>query len=74
MAQTQRIPHVPAYTQQDHVQRTEPAPLHVLNRDRATVRAEAVELLARVGLEDKHTSLHHAFLADGSNGAALPVH
>ena len=30
------------------------APLHVLKHDRATVRAEAIELLARVGLADKH--------------------
>jgi polar amino acid transport system ATP-binding protein len=30
------------------------APLHVLKRDRATVRTEAIELLARVGLADKH--------------------
>jgi polar amino acid transport system ATP-binding protein len=30
------------------------APLHVLKRDRATVREEAIELLTRVGLADKH--------------------
>ncbi|CDY77665.1 ABC transporter ATP-binding protein [Caballeronia glathei] len=30
------------------------APLHVLKRDRATVRQEAEALLARVGLADKH--------------------
>ncbi|HEY3600129.1 MAG TPA: amino acid ABC transporter ATP-binding protein [Paraburkholderia sp.] len=30
------------------------APLHVLKRDRATVRSEAEALLARVGLADKH--------------------
>jgi polar amino acid transport system ATP-binding protein len=30
------------------------APLHVLKRDRTTVREEAIELLTRVGLADKH--------------------
>jgi polar amino acid transport system ATP-binding protein len=33
------------------------APLHVLKRDRAEVRAQAEALLARVGLADKHNQL-----------------
>ncbi len=48
-------------------------PVQVQKRDKQTVKAEAIELLDKVGLKDKKIFIRISFLADSSSGSVLPV-